>query len=99
MLGVENAVLCVRVCFQMGMIACFYADENLAEESVNRKLCRREERLVGTCPQPGAEYGLLWPGWGAWEGGQRAWLDSCKWGGSLDVSLLFLSEIGSWTPA
>lgn len=34
--------MCACVCFQMGMITCFYADENLAEESANSKKKRGE---------------------------------------------------------
>lgn len=41
----ENSVLCVPVvCFEMGMITCFYVDENLTEESVNRKEAVEERR-------------------------------------------------------
>lgn len=85
----ENSVLCVPVvCFEMGMITCFYVDENLTEESVNRKenCSGREERLVGTCLQQGAGDGVLCPGWGAWEGRVHSWTATgveVLWVGSL----------------
>lgn len=79
MVGMGKAALCVRVCFQMGTITCFYADENLAAESTNTAE-KRGEACRHLSLARDRRWGIV-ARWGSVGG--RA--NSCRGEGSLDV--------------